>query len=155
MERRVIKLPTGYLNVDEGAITFTRSGNWGEAASVKERTAAITIGTTVRVVLGALLLALVFLAGVVKADARGSGDSTAIFALVLACVTTWIFFRKLKDGFLSSFRIPLSKVRTVRYERNEVVVEFVNAAWKDDVARARVSAEEFTFIRTVLKASTG
>lgn len=153
MERRVIKLPTGYLNVDEGAITFTRSGNWGEAANVKERTAAITIGTAVRVILGALLLALVFLAGVVRAERRGSGNSTAIFALVLAFVATWIFFQKLKDGFLSSFKIPLAKVKALRYEKNEAVIEFVNARWKDDTARAEISEADFALIEESLRAS--
>ena len=153
MERQVIKLPTGYLNIDTGSLAFTRTGNWAEALQCKERKAAITIGTAIRVIVGTLLLALVFLAGVVKADMRGNGSSTAIFALVFAFVTAWIFFQKMKDGFLSTFKIPFAKIGSLRYEKNEAVIEFVNAAWKNDVARAVISETDFLLLKELHKAS--
>ncbi len=153
MERRAIRLPTGYLNVDAGSMSFTRTGNWAEALQCKERTASVTIGTVARVILGALLLAFVFVAGIVKADMRGHGASTALFALVLALVSAWMFFRKMKDGFFSAFKIPFTKVISLHYEKNEAVIEFVNAEWRNDVARAAVSETDFLFMQDLHKAS--
>lgn len=145
MERRTIKLPTGYLNVDATDLTFTRSGNWAEAERTAERKSAVTFGSTMRILVGAALLFVAALGAIVKADPRGGGNSAILVTLGLGFLSFVLFFQKLKDGFLTSFKIPFPKMRSVRSQENGIIIEFVNAGWKEDRAEAKVNEADGAF----------
>jgi hypothetical protein len=153
MELRVIKLPTGYLNMDADAMTFTRSGNWGEAAKVKERKAAVTFAAAMRVIVGVLLMGIALVALVIKNEHRGGGELMPLVAIGMGFFSFVVLFRKLNDGFLSSYKIPYSKVSSMRYEDGRAVIVFTNAAWKLDRTNVQVSSEEFAFLSAMFERS--
>jgi hypothetical protein len=151
MERRVIKLPSGYLNVDKAAITFTRSGNWSEAAMVVERRGRVHLGHLVRVALGIAMVGtgMVFYS-LISLHLKG-GIAFAI-AAAGAAWSIYKYINRLKDDMARPFRIPFAKVRALHASEGALIIAFINGKWKEDEVRIKLDVEQARWVVSIWEA---
>lgn len=151
-ERRYFKLPTGYLHVDRAGIAFTRSGNWAEAEKAQERRGGVGTGRMIRIVLGIALI-LVGMTFYAMKGLRASDSMAFVIAAGGAALGIYKLINKLQDDFAQTFRIPFAKVYGMWFKDEEAIITFSNAAFKDDVVRARLGAEDFAFMEAAFRSS--
>jgi len=153
MDRQHFKLAQGYLNIDAEALTFTRSGNWQEAENAKERSKVEKSGQVFRVVMGALLVVAggLFLSMGSLRSAAGAGS----ILLVLGVMGLGFFhmYNTLRDDFGPVFRIPFAKVTSLNYAGDHLEVHFLNAAFKQDQVRIKMSIDAGVMAETAWRQS--
>ena len=146
-ERRIFKLPTGYLHVDGGGLSFTRSGNWSEAATVKERGGLVHAVHLVRVVLGVAMIGTgMVLYALMSLHLKGAMAFT--IAVAGAAWSIYRYINRLQDDFTQTFRIPFAKVRSLHSADGRLTITFVNGNWKEDEVKMELDAEQRAWIQS-------
>ena len=139
------------MHVDDRGIAFTRSGNWKEASKAPERGVRAKVEHVVRVVgmwLGLVLVGNYVVFYAMKGLSRGESVALLIPAAGMA-YGIYRFAKKMKDDVSQSFRVPFSKVRSLRVDDGERVIAFINGQWKEDEVKARLPDAEATWVRAV------
>jgi hypothetical protein len=150
MERRHFKLEKGYLNVDTEAITFTRSGNWAEAAAAPERSARVSVGHAVRMILG-IALVITGMAFYAMKGLNSGGEIAFLVATAGAGFGLYKFGNALRDDFARAFRIPYAKVRSMYLDDDGLVIAFIDGRWKEDEVKVHLPEADATWIQTMWK----
>lgn len=153
-ERRFFKLPTGYMHVDARGIAFTRSGNWAEATTAKERSSRASVGRIVRIVLG-IALVLVGMTFYAMKGLRGNGPMAFVVAAAGAAFGMHKLLTSVKNDFAQSFFIPFSKVRSLSPADDGLRITFVNGAWKEDEVQVVIDPSESEWVRASWESRRG
>ncbi len=130
MERQHFKLAQGYLNIDEHAVIFTRSGNWQEAEGAKERSPKQRAGQLPRILMGAALViggGLFFSLGKLRSATSGG---SIVLALGLIGLGIYKMHQLLNDDFGPVFRIPFAKVEQLKFADDRLEIDFLDATFK-------------------------
>ncbi len=153
MERRYFKLERGYLNIDAEAMIFTRSGNWQEAASAKERMGWANVGRSLRLVtgFGLILIGGVFLS--VGELRHALHEGSIVLAVGLAGFGAYKMYQLLNDDLGHRFRIPFAKVTGMSIEKGLLTVCFLNGAFKEDTVHVKVRPEAALFAETTWRST--
>ncbi|MEO8590739.1 MAG: hypothetical protein ABI432_15295 [Flavobacteriales bacterium] len=155
MQRQHFKLAQGYLNIDAEALIFTRSGNWQEAEGARERTKAAKSGGVFRLVTGAVLVVaggLFFSLAELRFVLKGGSIALAIGLMGLGLFR---MYSRLSDDFGPVFRIPFAKVTRLAYAEDHLEVDFLNAAFKEDQVRVRMTVDAGLSAETAWTESRG
>ncbi len=129
--RQHFKIAQGYLNVDEAAVIFTRSGNWTEAAHAPELDRTVRSKHTLRLSIGLALIALgdTFLAAKTLRAAWGTGSVLLIIgALGLGL---YAMYDRLRDDLGGHYRIPFRKVIAMTYVDEHLDIRFLDGAMRE------------------------
>ncbi len=127
MERQHFKLAQGYLNIDAGALIFTRSGNWQEAEGAKERSPKQRALQLPRILVGTVLVivgGLFFTLG--KLSSATSGGSI-VLAIGLIGLGIYKMYQLLNDDFGPVYRIPFAKVEHLKFVDDHLEIHFLDA----------------------------
>jgi|SRR5436190_23170549 len=141
MQRQHFKLARGYLNIDAEALIFTRSGNWQEAESARERTHAKRAGGAFRWVTGAVLVVVGGLFLSMGELHSVTGDGSIVLAFGLMGLALFHMYNRLRDDFGPVFRIPFAKVTSLAYTDDHLEVNFLNEVFKEDRIRVRMTVD--------------
>jgi hypothetical protein len=140
-ERRYFALEQGYLHVDDAGLSFTRSGNWQEAANGLEQGAGSSPRTG-RLVVGGLLV-VAGGGGLAVMKAASTGASILTFGLVGLGIIR--LYTALRNDFAPSFRIPFHKIIQLEYEEGNLRMVFLNATHIQMDLQKRVPADAAEF----------
>lgn len=147
MQRRYFQLEAGYLNVDEQALYFTRSGNWQEALAARERSAKQGPAHAGRLVIG---IVIILIGGLFLLFGHMSGASDAastLVALALSAFGVFSLYRALRHDFGPVFRVPFSKVIAIEGPTDErLTVRFMNSDAKEDEVSFKAPLEAVPFV---------
>lgn len=129
MERRHFELDRGYLNIDDEALYFTRSGNWQEAKGTKELTARSRPRKTLHQLFGVALIVIVGAFNLMRSD--GHRAENLLLSLSTAGLGMLVLYRSLRHDLATAYRIPFSKLRGVETDERNVTILFVDGDWKE------------------------
>jgi hypothetical protein len=153
MERRHFKLTLGYLNIDDAALSFSRSGNWKEVEGLKERSGYGGLSRTARVLIGIILVVL----GGGFLDLidlfRDSRADNVVFSLACGGLGLYSMFLKIADDMAPSYRIPFAKVLQLTYHGDTLEVRFLDARFKEDRVQVQLAPEAAQFAEAQWQAS--
>lgn len=128
MERRFFELEQGYLNVNDQALYFTRSGNWQNALASPERTDTQAPGRTFRFFFGLALMAW----GATFEIFQFLRSGPANFTLMAGLLGLGLFaiYRSLRHDLVTDHHIPLRKVLGVDYEGKRITLRYLDGTEK-------------------------
>lgn len=131
MERKYFKLAAGFLHVDNDGITFTRSGNWGEAGRTRERGGAMEARHWARVAIGFALLTIGALFSAVH-GAHGPGSGAVVLGTAGGLFGAYHLYSVMRNDMARAFRIPFNKVRSIHFAEGKLRIDLLNAHFKED-----------------------
>lgn len=142
MERRHFQLPEGYLNIDDEALYFTRSGNWQEALSAPERSRTQGPAHAGRRVIGVVLIVLGGMFLLFGRMSRALDNGSMVVALAISAFGVYSLYRALRHDFSPVHRIPFSKILSVDGpSEGAFIIRFVNGEGKEDQVVLKLPVE--------------
>jgi len=137
MKRQHFKLDRGYLNIDEDALIFTRSGNWQEAESTVELSAKGSVEWLFRFTFGVVLIVAGGLFLSLGELRHTLHEGSIVLAVGLGGWGIHKMYKLLCDDMVRTFRIPLSKVRRLTSDDDHLEIHFLNGSFKGGHLRVK------------------
>ncbi len=150
MERRHFELDRGYLNIDDEALYFTRSGNWQEALGTKEQSGRLSPRRTIHSLFGSLLIFSRAFFELLHLPTRGPEGFLLSFGL--AGLGLLVLYHALRHDLAPTFRIPWSKLISIEQTDRLTELRWQDGDGKERTRRARVPPEALDLIRTTFLA---
>ena len=153
MQRRHFELERGYLNIDDEALYFTRSGNWQEAKATQELTAKARPGKTLHQLFGVALMLVAGAFNLLRSDDHGPVN--LLFSIGVAGLGMRVLYHALRHDLAPNFRIPWSKLVSATSEGQGTLLRWQDGDGKDRTRRIRLprDAEELIHARLHSKAA--
>lgn len=154
--KKYFKHRFGYINIDESNLYFTKTGNWGEAKTLNEKTTKKTTKTTaIGTVFGVLVVFLIVLV-----NSYLINDLIDSFGLLISSVliTSYIFlisYLRLKDKYGPAFLIPLDKIRGMdMIDKSMLEIKFFDETNQKSNQLIKINDIEFKKVREEIKELT-
>lgn len=129
MERRYFELDRGYLNIDEHALYFTRSGNWQDALGTPELSNGFAPRRTLHALFGFLLIGARAFFELLHLPTRG--PQGLLLTAGLAGLGVLVLFHTFRHDLAPSYRIPRSKLLAVTTTEQGTTLRFLDGAMKE------------------------
>ncbi len=148
MERRFFQLEEGYLNIDDEALYFTRSGNWQEALSAPERSRTQGPSHAGRRVIGVVLIVLGGMFLLFGRMSRAMDNGSMVLSLAISAFGVYSLYRAFRHDFSPVHRIPFSKILSVDGPSERVLsIRFLNGDGKEDQVALKLPVEAEALVR--------
>jgi hypothetical protein len=130
--KEYFKYGSGYINIDDGYLYLTNSGNWQEARELKEKSTATIKNNNRRIsnINGFLYTLITIFAFLVYFMIDTKKISISLIAL-LACAGFYTV-QYFKSDLGYCYKIPLSKIDTIEKYGNGLKISFRNEANSPD-----------------------
>ncbi|MEO8516070.1 MAG: hypothetical protein ABI426_04960 [Flavobacterium sp.] len=120
--KEYFKYDNGYVNINGENLFLTNSGNWSEVATIEEKSSKTIRQNDIKSLkfyaFIAVLLCLVALS-IVRAQ-----SGTIPIGLILLVFAAFFYMRR-ESG--SKYKIPLSKIKNIEIDKNEVKIIFFDS----------------------------
>ncbi len=147
MERRYFQLPEGYVNIDDTALYFTRSGNWQDALAAPERSRQQGPAHAGRRVIGVVLILLGGSFLLFGRMSRALDNGSMMVALALSAFGAYSLYRALRHDLGPVFRIPFARIIAVdATPEGPLTIRFLNGDGKEDRVALKLPAEALPLI---------
>jgi hypothetical protein len=124
------KYEYGFINIDAENIYFTNSGNWSEIVGLDEKGIEISNKSNKSKIYN--LLFILSLIAVLIILAKVENETISLFYLGLP-IGIYYLYHQLKSETGARFKLPISKVSTIEFDGNNVMIEFTDI--KNEVVR--------------------
>ncbi|MBL7980806.1 MAG: hypothetical protein JNL52_03255 [Flavobacteriales bacterium] len=153
MDRRHFELDRGYLNVDEDALYFTRSGNWQEALGTKEHSGRFSPRRAINSLFGILLVFSRAFFDVLHMPTRGPEGFLLSFGL--AGLGLLVLYHALRHDLAPNFRIPWSKLISIEQTEKTAALRWLDGDGRERERTMRMPAEAFGIVHAMLRSRAG
>lgn len=119
--KEYFKYDNGYVNINDENLFLTNSGNWSEITTIEEKSEKTIRKNSIRSLkFYAFILGLVGLVALSVARAQNGSIPIGLILLVFAA------YMYMKRDVGSKYKIPLSKIKNIEIDKEEVKIIFLN-----------------------------
>jgi hypothetical protein len=149
MERRYFELDRGYLNINEHALYFTRSGNWQDALATPELRGRFSPRRTIHLLFGGLLTGARALFEVLHLPTHG--PEGLLLTAGLAGLGVLVLLRGFRHDLAPIYHIPSSKLLAVSTTERDTTLRFLDGAMKERKMTVKLPPEALEIMATWLE----
>lgn len=149
MERRHFELDRGYLNLDEHALYFTRSGNWQDALGTPELCRGFSPRRTLHVLFGFLLIGARAFFELLHLPTRG--PEGLLLTAGLAGLGVLVLYHTFRHDLAPSYRIPRRKLLSANTTEQGTTLQFLDGTMQERNVTVKLPSAALEIIATWLE----